>query len=161
MTYYIDEILEEAENKSTVKERMEYLKQFSGRKALRELVRLSYDKRLQILLPDSEPPYTPNDAPRGMEDKRIDNEVKRFRIFVKGAGYDHLKQPQRENVFLDILNALYAKEAHYVQLAFRKRLKIKGLSVKQINECLNLNIPIPESKKSKKKEETKEESEND
>ena len=157
MTYYIDEIIDEANNKSTPKERVEYLKQFSNRTVLRELLRISYDNRVKVLMPETEPPYTPSDAPRGMEDKRIDNELRRFKILIQGGGYDNITQVKRESVFLDILNSLYKDEAHYVQLAFRKKLRIKGLSVKHINEIFGLSIPEPEPKKKKKKEkETKE-----
>lgn len=151
---YIHEIVEEAEKLKTIKERKEYLRQFKNRKALKGLLQISYDKNIKILLPDTDPPYKPSEMPEGMTDTRIDHELRRFWVFIKGGPYDDMNQTKRESIFLEILQGLHKKEAEIFLRAFQHKWRIKGLRAEHINEIFDLNIPTPAKKKTSNKVDT-------
>lgn len=148
---YIHEIVEEAEKKPTIKERVEYLKQFRDRKGLKALLQISYDKNIKVLLPDSDPPYTESEMPEGMTDSRIDHEVRRFWVFLEHGPYKDMRQAKREDIFLNILQSLHKKEAKIFLKAFQHKFRIKGIRAEHINEIFDLNISTPSKKKSKSK----------
>lgn len=154
MQKYIHEIVEEAEKKKTIQERIDFLKQYADRKALKGLLEISYNKDIQILLPDTDPPYRESELPEGMNYTRIDTELRRFDIFLANGRYPNMNQTKREQIFIDILEALHPKEAEIFLRAFQHKFRIKGLRIKHINEIFGLRIPEPASKKTAKNKES-------
>lgn len=77
--------------------------------ALKEILKYTYDKRYEFLLPDSIPPYRENKTPGG--ESFLYKETKRLRIFIKGGGYDNLNQVKRESLFISLLEDLDAPDA--------------------------------------------------
>ena len=144
---YIHEILQEAENKKTLAERKEYLRQFSDRRALRALLEISYNKDIEVLLPDTTPPYRESDAPEGMTYSRIDTEFRRFDTFLAKGRHPNMNQAKRESLFIGILESLHAEEAKIFAKAFQHKLRIKGMRAEHINEVFGTKIPTPKRKK--------------
>lgn len=147
MQQYIHEIVEEAEKKKTLDERKKYLRQFQDRKALRALLEISYNKDIEVLLPDSTPPYKESDLPEGMNYTRIDSELRRFDVFLAKGRYPNMNQTKREGIFLGILESLHPGEAKIFADAFQHKFRIKGMRAEHINEVFGTKIPTPKSKK--------------
>ena len=77
----------------------------------------------------------------------IDSESRRLSIFVKGLGYDNMDQSKRENIFIQILEAIDPDDGKLLMLATQKKFRIKGLTIPQLNKIFDLNMPVPEKKK--------------
>ena len=158
MTELVHEIIDAANAKKTIKERIEFLSdpKISKRDIIRRLVFMSYNKSVEILLPSTAPPFKPSEQPKGMNTP-IDSESRRLSIFVKGLGYDNMDQSKRENIFIQILEAIDPDDGKLLLLATQKKFRIKGLTIPQLNKIFDLNMPVPEKKKSTNVEEKKSE----
>ena len=149
MTELVHEIIDAANAKKTIKERIEFLSdpKISKRDIIRRLVFMSYNKSVEVLLPPVDPPFKLSDAPKGMNTP-IDSESRRLSIFVKGRGYDDMNQSKRENIFIQILEAIDPDDSKIFLAATQKKFRIKGLTVPQLNKIFDLNMPVSEKKKS-------------
>ena len=77
----------------------------------------------------------------------FDAESRRLSIFVKGLGYDDMDQSKRENIFIQILEAIDPDDSKIFLAATQKKFRIKGLTIPQLNKIFDLNMPVPEKKK--------------
>ena len=147
MTELVHEVIDAANAKKTIKERIEFLsqKKYAERDIIRRLVFMSYNKSIDILLPPTDPPYKLSDAPKGMNTP-FDSETRRLSIFVKGLGYDDMNQSKRENIFIQILESIDPDDSKIFLAATQKKFRIKGLTVPQLNKIFDLNMPVPEKK---------------
>ena len=147
MTELVHEIIDVANAKKTIKERIEFLSdpKIAKRDIIRRLVFMSYNKSVEILLPPVDPPFKPSDAPKGMNTP-IDSESRRLSIFVKGLGYDDMNQSKRESIFIQILEAIDPDDGKILMAATQKKFRIKGLTVPQLNKIFDLNMTVPEKK---------------
>ena len=158
MTELVHEIIDAANAKKTIKERIEFLSdpKISKRDVIRRLVFMSYNKSVEVLLPSTDPPFKPSEHPKGMNTP-IDSESRRLSVFVKGLGYDNMDQSKRENIFIQILEAIDPDDGKLLMLATQKKFRIKGLNIPQLNKIFELNMPVPEKKKSTNVQEEKSE----
>jgi hypothetical protein len=128
----ITEILDGAAAEKTVKAKVEYLQKRDS-VPLRTVLSYTYDKGIEFLIPDSPPPWKPNE----FEDEAkalLYSEARRLRIFIKGGGYDNLNQLKREALFIGLLEDVDNDDAHtLVQMIAKK--PFKGLSLKTIREA--------------------------
>ena len=62
---------------------------------------------------------------------------------------------KRENIFIQILEAIDPDDGKLLLLATQKKFRIKGLTIPQLNKLFDLNMPVPEKKKSTNVEEKK------
>lgn len=69
--------------------------------APRVVLRIIYDPSIEVLLPESSPPWKKNHY-IGVEGM-LYKEARRLRIFIKGGGYDGLDMVKRENLFIKLL----------------------------------------------------------
>ena len=159
MTKLVHEIIDAANAKKTIKERIEFLSdpKIAKRDIIRRLVFMSYNKSVEVLLPPVDPPFKPSDAPKGMNTP-IDSESRRLSIFVKGLGHDDMNQSKRENVFIQILEAIDPDDGKILMAATQKKFRIKGLTIPQLNKIFDLNMPVSEKNKPTNDKEKKEES---
>ena len=148
MTELVHEVIDAANAKKTIKERIEFLSQekHASRDIIRRMVFMSYNKSVEVLLPSTDPPFKPSEQPKGMNTP-IDSESRRLSIFVKGLGYDNMDQSKRENIFIQILEAIDPDDGKLLMLATQKKFRIKGLTIPQLNKIFDLNMPVPEKKK--------------
>ena len=147
MTELVHEVIDAANAKKTIKERIEFLsqKKYAERDIIRRLVFMSYNKSIDILLPPTDPPYKPSEQPKGMNTP-FDSESRRLSIFVRGLGYDDMNQSKRENIFIQILESIDPDDSKIFLAATQKKFRIKGLTVPQLNKIFDLNMPVPENK---------------
>jgi|LWDU01.1.fsa_nt_gi hypothetical protein len=103
------EMIQSAGKKKSFKAKVEELKKFDI-PAMRMFLKAAYDPKIKWLLPDGEVPYTPSESPLGDGHKFLQHDIKILLSFVEN-GDETLKQFQRENRFVQTLEALHESEA--------------------------------------------------
>lgn len=128
----ITEIIAEAGSLSKKQDKINFLREWDN-PALRIVLKYTYDSSVKFLVPDTAPPWTPNE----FEDEAkslLYREARRLRIFVEGGGYDNLNQIKREQLFISLLEDVDNDDAHtLVQMISKK--SFKGLTKKAIMEA--------------------------
>jgi hypothetical protein len=122
-TPLISEVMQKVSNAKTKKEKIELLQKHSSQ-ALRSILIWNYDDSVESLIPEGEVPYTPNEAPIGTEHTTLNQEYVRLYNFVKG-GNNEIKQIERENMFIRMLEGLHQDEAALLCLVKDKDLQKK------------------------------------
>jgi len=134
MKLSISEIINKATTLKTKSEKVEWLKQ-NDTLALKMVLQSTYDKkRVQWLLPDTPPPWKKNEY----EDQAktlLYSEARRLKIFIKGGGYDDMKQTKREQLFISLLEDIDDDDAHMLANHSIMQKPFKGLTTKTINEA--------------------------
>ena len=93
-----------------------------------------YDSRVEFLVPDTPPPWTPNE----FEDEAkslLFREARRLNIFIKGGGYDNLKQMKREQLFISLLEDVDNDDAKLLANHMISQKPVKGLTKAVVNEA--------------------------
>ncbi len=93
-----------------------------------------YDSRVEFLIPDTPPPWTPNE----FEDEAkslLFREARRLNIFIKGGGYDNLNQIKREGLFISLLEDLDNDDAILLANHMISQKPVKGLTKAVVNEA--------------------------
>ena len=123
MKLLINEVLQKVSNAKTKAAKIKLLKEHNSN-ALRSLLIVNFDESVVSLLPEGKVPYEPNDAPAGTEHTLLEKEYRKLYLFFKG-GSSSLKQSQRENLFIQMLEGLQEEEAEILILAKDKALNKK------------------------------------
>ena len=133
MKLLISEVLQKVSNAKTKAQKIKLLQEHNT-PALRSILIANYDESIISMLPEGEVPYTPNDAPKGTEHTVLEQEYRRLYLFFKG-GSSSLKQSQRENLFVQMLEGLCEEEASLLVLvkdkALQKKYKVTRACVEQ------------------------------
>ena len=134
MKLSISEIINKACSLKTVNEKVEWLQQ-NDSLPLKMVLQSTYDtKRVEWLLPDTAPPWKNNEY----EDEAkslLYKEARRLKIFIKGGGYDDLKQVKREQLFISLLEDVDNDDAHMLANHSISQKPFKGLTAKTINKA--------------------------
>jgi hypothetical protein len=128
----ITEIIAEAGSLSKKQDKINFLREWDN-PALRIVLKYTYDSSVKFLIPDTAPPWTPNE----FEDEAkslLYREARRLRIFVEGGGYDNLNQMKREQLFISLLEDVDNDDAHTLTQMISKK-SFKGLTKKAIMEA--------------------------
>ena len=147
-TLLFSDILNKVHKAKTKAQKVEILQRYDTQ-ALRMLLKASFDPTKEWVIPAGDVPFTPNDAPEGTEHTVLAQETKKLWHFIKGAD-NETKQAQKENMFIQICEALCEAEAKLLIAAKDKRLHqvYKGLSKDVVKEAFgwddNFMIPSPE-----------------
>ena len=128
----ISEVLQKASNAKTKAEKIKILQDYNSQ-TLRSIFIWNYDESVVSMLPDGEVPYTPNEAPAGTEHTLLEKEGAKLFNFIKGGNFD-LKQPQRESMFIRMLEGLHQSEAELLVLVKDKQLQKKYRITKAVVE---------------------------
>ena len=133
------EILTKVNNAKDKPKKIEVLKKYDTNE-LRMFLKGAFDEKLEWLLPEGSPPYTPNEAPVGTEHTWLKQEVKRMFHFLKG-GNPQLSQMKRDNMFIQMLEGLSAEEAELLVWAKDGELNkhYKGLTANLVKEAFGWN----------------------
>ena len=123
MKMLISEVLQKVSNAKTKAAKIKILLD-NNTNALRSLLIINFDESVESLIPEGEVPYNPNDAPEGTEHTLLEKEYRKLYLFFKG-GSSSLKQSQRENLFIQMLEGLSEGEAELLVLAKDKALNKK------------------------------------
>lgn len=124
MKLSIAEIVNKAAELKTEKEKIEWL-QKNNNVPLRTVLKYMYDPNVEILLPNTAPPWKKNSYV-GVEGM-LYAEARRLKIFIKGGGYDNLNQVKREQLFISLLEDVDNADAELLCKMITKK-PLKGLS---------------------------------
>lgn len=116
----VSEVLEFISKKRTKAEKIKALQDFESPE-LKSILIWNFDETIVNMLPEGEPPYRPNEAPKGTEHTNLSHEYKILYNFLKG-GNDSLRPMKREELFLQLLEGLHSEEAQIVCLAKERKL---------------------------------------
>ena len=133
------EILTKVNNAKDKPKKIEVLRKYDTNE-LRMFLKGAFDEKLEWLMPEGTPPYTPNEAPVGTEHTWLKQEVKRMFHFLKG-GNPQLSQMKRDNMFIQMLEGLSDEEAKLLIWAKDNELNkhYKGLTANLIKEAFDWN----------------------
>jgi hypothetical protein len=136
MVIGIAEILNKISRMKTTQEKIDALRQ-NDCLGLRIMLQAAYDENVRFALPEGVPPYKPNQL---VDQEHIfKKEADKVRYFVEGF-YPNLKQNKREIMFIEFLERLAPEDAEML-CSVKDKNKIKGISVKHINEALPGLLP--------------------
>lgn len=125
---YVHEVFERVGEAKTRKEKIEVLQRYNNR-AVRDVLKGSFDESVVFNLPKGAPPYTPGSEQS--PGSTLAKQHKRFRHFV--ATPQRRRAPAKiETIFIRMLESLHPKEAQIVVWMKDKDLegKYKGLTKK-------------------------------
>ena len=122
MKLLISEVLQKAHSAKTKAQKVKIL-QDNNTNALRSILIANFDESIHSLLPEGEVPYQKNDAPVGTEHTVLEQEYRKLYLFFKGGST--IKQSQRENLFIQMLEGLSVEEAELLILVKDKALNKK------------------------------------
>ena len=133
------EILTKVNNAKDKPKKIEVLRKYDTNE-LRMFLKGAFSEKLEWLLPEGKPPYTPNEAPVGTEHTWLKQEVKRMFHFLKG-GNPQLSQMKRDNMFIQMLEGLSKEEAQLLVWAKDNELNkhYKGLTANLVKEAFDWN----------------------
>jgi hypothetical protein len=134
MTKNIHEVLEEIET-APHKEAAKAVLYYNMTPALRDVLRANFHPDIKFVI-DEIPPYRENDAPIGLGDTSIHMEINRAYLFEQNhpKANPNLTLERRKQILIQILEALEAKEAKVYGDMLLKRIKVKHLNKKLIEE---------------------------
>jgi len=150
MTLTIPEVLDKLKLAKTKSDRVLILQQ-NDSQALRGILRMNYDKSLNLSLPPGVPPYKKSDRPVGFGDTTLLASAKSWYVFVKEAS-PNLAQSKREYLFITLLEQLDPKESEILLLAKDRKLDL-GLSKKVINDAFQPGLIMGDLAKNEVSEE--------
>lgn len=130
-TESLAEIINAARELKTKKEKVEYL-QSKNSKPLRNILKVTYDKTMELNIPNVAPPYEPSQSPdsHGM----LFRETRKLPYFVKGFDGDNIHPIRREALFIQMLEAVDPDDAKLL-CEMIKQKPFKGLSLAVIKEA--------------------------
>lgn len=131
MRLSISEIVNKALEEKSKKGKIEVL-QKNDSVPLRQILRIIYDPNVEVLLPDTSPPWKKNSYV-GVEGM-LYKEARRLRIFIKGGGYDNLDKIKRENLFIKLLEDIDNGDADLL-VKILPRKPLQGLTEKTLLEA--------------------------
>lgn len=98
---------------------------------LRVVLQGAFDPSVKWLLPEGNPPYTPNDLV-DLEGILV-NEARKILYFVEG--FHDLPQQKREFMFIELLEKVDPKDAILLCAIKNKELPFKGLTIQHVKEA--------------------------
>ena len=132
----IPEVLKLLEDKSQ-EEKIQILKSNDTR-TLRTILYIAFSKKIKINLPSERPEELKLEE---IPSSNLYQESRKFRIFVKGSGYDNLKESKRQDLFINILKSLSKEESELLlQIFVDKEIKC-SLSYEDVHLSFNGLLP--------------------
>lgn len=146
MRLSVPEILTKVSETSRKQEKIEILR-VNDNAVLREILRLNFDPSIKMNLPEGPAPFKTNRSlvDNTLSDSNLYNEARRLYIFnPKHPKYNpNVKQIQRENIWIQILEGVHWSEADMLNLVKDKQLTkaYKGLTLDIVREAFPDLIP--------------------
>lgn len=120
----IYEVLELVSKEKTKDKKIEILRKHESW-ALKDILKGTYDDRVEWLLPNGKPPFTP---PEGHNvPSSLLRQNKKFSYFVKGGSGEKMMKAKRENIYIALLESIHPQDAELVINMVNKK-KIKGVT---------------------------------
>ena len=131
MKKLLPEIFKEANKLATREERITFLQKHES-PAMKDVIRIAFDKDVICVLPEGAPPYKPDDAPEGYAPSSLYKKFREFRFYFKGPVADGVKPLKREAMFVQLLESIHFSEAELLIRAKDRILhkKLMGITRK-------------------------------
>jgi len=130
----IYEILKEVEDAKSEEDAVWVLK-YNSRFALKSVLQGMFNPKVKFLFTEI-PKYKESDSPVGMGYTSIDQEIHRAYLFVEGDPRSpNLTPKRREEILIQILEALESKEAQVFANMILKKNPYKGLTYKIVEKA--------------------------
>lgn len=138
----ISEVLQRASNAKTKAKKIEILQEYKS-PALTKILLCNFAKSIGFVFPDGATPYTPLDRPKGIEhqvlyteqrilDKFITKTVNGVKYYgCSGTAKPSIQQLKKENMWIQLLEALHVEEAELLDLVKDKKLTSRYKVTKQ------------------------------
>ena len=142
----LHEIFTEIDKVTSVSKKAQILKENES-DGLKIVLRGAFDTGIQWQVPDTKPPYEPNDAPDyELADMKLQLEAKKIGRFATFNGNPtaqgkDLSKTRREQLFIQLLEGLHVSEAEILLSMVKKKLNYKGLTAKLSNKAFPNLIP--------------------
>lgn len=129
----ISEVLQRVSNAKTKAQKVEILQEYKSQ-ALTKILLCNFAKSVQFVFPDGKTPYTPSEKPAGVDHQLLFTEQRMIDKFItktvngvkyygcSGTTKPSLQQLKKENMWIQILEALHADEAELLDLIKDKKL---------------------------------------
>ena len=146
MTKSLHEIFTEIDKVTSVAKKAQILRENES-DGLKVVLRGAFDRGIEWLVPDSKPPYEPNDAPDyDLADMQLVREAMKIGRFATFNGKSttqgkDLSKTRREELFIQLLEGLHPTEAEILMSMIGKKLNYKGLTAKLTNRAFPDLIP--------------------
>lgn len=129
------EIFTEFEKASTRDEKINVLRSNDGW-ALRNILKGSFDPNIKFVI-NKVPYYKPSDSPPGMSYSSIHKELDRVYLFEENNPRvsPNLSFKRKEEILIQILEVLEAKESEIFMNMLLKKQKVKGLTYAIVKEA--------------------------
>lgn len=155
----IPEVLKSLEGKS--QEDIISILRKNDTRSLRHVLYVAFSKDIVINLPETRPDGVKlSEVGVGLTDSNLYRESRKFRIFLKGNGYDNLPKTKIESLFIGILESIHSDESELLLQIFIDRSLKSSLTYQNVLEAfpgLLPNIQEPHVKEEPKKSEKKSE----
>lgn len=127
----IFEILQEASEKKTEKEKIESLRQHEDNNVLMTILAGAFYDGIKWNLPPGEPPYKPCDPVNA--ENFLYGEARRLYLFCEGG--PQLTNLRRETLFIELLESVHPKDAVILLAMKDKKLPYKGITKSLISKA--------------------------
>jgi len=132
-TQGLAEILEEASNITDETARIAFL-QNNASPALKQIVGYTYDPVIEWLIPESDPPYTPQPKEADLQNV-LYAEIRKLRVFVNHNDYLNTNQIVRERQFIELLESVDPDDAKLLLSIKRREFPYPNLSIEVIGKA--------------------------
>lgn len=131
----IYEIFDEYEKAASKQERIDVLRRNSGW-ALKNILKGTFDPNIKFIF-EQVPYYKPSDSPPGMGYSSIHQELDRVYLFEENNPKvnPNLTHKRKEQILIQILEVLEAREAVIFMNMLLKKQKVKGLTYNIVKEA--------------------------
>lgn len=135
------EVFDEFEQRTSKADKIAVLR-FNGSYALRNVLKGTFDPNIQFVV-EKVPYYNPSDAPPGLGYTSIHQELGRVYLFEKDNPKVNpsLSYERKEQILIQILEALEKREAEVFVNMLLKKQKVKGLNYSIVKEAFPDLIP--------------------
>jgi len=135
MTKYISELFQEFEKLKTKKEKLGFLWDHKRNGTFTGVLQGAFDPNIKWKV--DIPPYTPDDAPIGMNPSNLFMEIPKCTIFAEGHHSGaNITEKRMNELLIQVLESMHASEALLFEGMLRKKLKVKGLTEKMVLEAI-------------------------
>lgn len=143
MRYNIYEILEEFKLAEDDDERVDILKRHETQ-TLREILTLVLNETIPVVKLDYDDlPYRPQEVPPGLSVSNMDVEFRMIYLFIEGhpKASPNLSNARREEILVQIMEALEPKEAEVYRNMLKKDLGVPSLTKEVVKQAFP-DIPL-------------------
>ena len=136
----LHEIFTDVAEETSINKKVDILKD-NDSQGLQVFLRCVFDDKIAWLIPDSKPPYEPNDAPEwDLADMRLEQEALKIGRFIQVDGQTpnqgrDLTKSRREELFIQLLEGLHPTEADLLLSGVKKKIKYKGFTKRVVQKA--------------------------